>query len=109
MRVLLDECLPRKLKSDLSGHDAATVPEMGWSGLKNGELLRVAESAFDVFVTIDRGLQYQQNLQKTKLGVILLAASNNRLETLRPLMPQVLATLDTIRTGKMIRIEAETH
>lgn len=58
MRILLDECLPRQLKSDLIGHDVATVPEMGWRGLKNGELIRRAENSFDVFVTIDQGLQY---------------------------------------------------
>lgn len=63
MRILLDECLPRKLKKDLIGHDVLTVPEMGWRGVKNGELLRRAKNSFDVFVTIDQGLQYQQNLE----------------------------------------------
>lgn len=105
MRVLLDECLPRKLKHDLSGHDVATVLEMGWRGLKNGVLLRLAETTFEVFITIDQGLRYQQSLQRTKLAVILLTAPNNRIETLRPLVPRILATLDRIQSGEMIRIE----
>jgi len=104
MRVLLDECLPRKLKNDLVGHDVATVPEIGWRGLKNGELLRRAESRFDVFVTIDQGLQYQQNLVTSKPGVLLFVAPDNRFETLRPLMSQALAALNQIRAGEVKRI-----
>ncbi len=106
MRILLDECLPRKLKFDFVGHDLATVPEVGWRGLKNGELLRRAATAFDAFVSIDQGLTYQQNLQGTKLAIVLFVAPNNRIETLRPLMPQVLAALDKISSGEIIRITA---
>jgi predicted nuclease of predicted toxin-antitoxin system len=106
MRILLDECLPRQLKNDLSGHDVATVSEMKWKGLKNGELIRLAEQVFDAFVTIDQGVRYQQNLQKTKLAVIMLAAPNSRVETLRPLMPRVLAVLQTIRSGEIVRVES---
>jgi predicted nuclease of predicted toxin-antitoxin system len=105
MKVLLDECLPRRLKHDLPGHDVTTVSEMRWKGLKNGELIRLAEQAFNVFVTIDQGVKYQQNLQRTRLAVIMLAAPNNRIETLRPLMPQVLVALKSIRSGEMVRIE----
>src|SRR5258708_11347271 len=84
MRVLLDECLPRKLKHDLPRYTVATVPEMGWAGTKNGALLRLAEAAFAVFITIDQNVEYQQNLRSTVLGIVVLAAPNNRLETLRP-------------------------
>jgi hypothetical protein len=107
MRVLLDKCLPRKLKFAFSGHQVTTVPEKGWRGLKNGELLRHAESAFEVFVTIDQGLRYQQNLKGTKLGVILSVAPDNRIETLRPLMPQVVSALANIQAGTIIRLEAK--
>lgn len=62
MRVLLDECLPRQLKWQLPGHDVATVPERGWAGTKNGELLRLAAAEFDVFVTVDQNLRFQRNL-----------------------------------------------
>jgi predicted nuclease of predicted toxin-antitoxin system len=63
MRVLLDECIPRKLKTHLSGHECRTVPEAGWAGKRNGELLALAEGSFDVFLTLDKGVQYQQNLE----------------------------------------------
>jgi predicted nuclease of predicted toxin-antitoxin system len=106
MKILLDECLPRKLKNDLPGHAVTTVSEMQWKGLKNGELIRLAEQAFDVFVTIDQGVRYQQNLQGAKLAVILLAAPNNRIETLRPLMPRVLTVLQTIRRSEIVRVES---
>ncbi len=68
MRVLLDECLPRRLKADLAGHEATTVPEAGWAGTKNGDLLQLAAARFDAFVTIDQGLAFQQNLAGALAG-----------------------------------------
>ena len=82
MRVLLDECVPRKLRRELPGHDVLTVTERGWSGVKNGELLALAEAEFDVFLTVDQNLKFQQNLKALRIGVILLVARNNRLRTL---------------------------
>jgi len=104
MNVLLDECLPRKLKYDLPGHTVSTVPEMAWAGTKNGALLRLAETAFEVFITADQNVEYQQNLRSTVLGIVVLVASNNRLETLRPLMPKVVLVLPTIQPGDLIHI-----
>lgn len=104
MNVLLDECLPRRLKQELSGHTVSTVPEMGWAGTKNGALLRLAETAFEVFVTIDQNVAYQQNLRSVVLGIVVLVAPNNRLETLRLLMPKVAAILPTIQPGDLICI-----
>jgi hypothetical protein len=104
MNVLLDECLPRKLKYDLPGHTVSTVPEMGWAGTKNGALLRLAETAFEVFITADQNVEYQQNLHSTVLRIVVLVASNNRLETLQPLMPKVLLVLPTIQPGDLIHI-----
>lgn len=73
MRLLLDECVPRKLKNSLAGHDCQTVPEAGFAGKKNGELLQLAEIAgFDVFITLDKGLEYQQNLKSRKLSIVVL-------------------------------------
>lgn len=106
MKVLLDECLPRKLKGELPGHTVATVPEMGWAGTKNGALLRLAETAFEVFITADQNVEYQQNLRSGVLAVVVLVASSNRLETLRPLMPRVTAALLTISPGALIHITA---
>ena len=108
MRVLLDECLPRKLSRELPDHEVKTVPEAGWSGKKNGELLRLAGDAYDVFVTIDQNLQHQQNLTPAPLAVILLVARDSRLETLLPLMGEVQETLLTIRRGEIIQIGAHS-
>jgi hypothetical protein len=107
MRVLIDECLPRKLKLEFPEHDTKTVPEMGWSGKKNGKLLQLMTGQFDVFITIDRNLTSQQNLENTKLGVIKLTAPSNRLADLLPLVPKIKTILDTIEPGTVVRIEAE--
>ena len=108
LRVLLDECLPKKLKREFVGCVVSTVPEMGWAGKKNGELMKVAHGHFDVFVTADQNLQYQQNLAYADVGVIVLVAVNNRIESLAPLMPQVNEALQSIVDGQVIEIEAET-
>jgi predicted nuclease of predicted toxin-antitoxin system len=89
MRILLDECLPRWLKDDLPEHDVRTVPDAGWKGRKNGELLALAAGDFDVFLTVDAGIEYQQDL---------------RIEDLRPLMPRVRQLLGTIGPGRWERV-----
>ena len=104
MNLLLDECLPRKLKSGLSGHDVKTVPEMGWAGIQNGELLPLIEGKFDAFLTIDGNMRYQQNMTGRTFALIVLAARDNTIETLLPLMPQVLAALPAIAPGQIIKI-----
>ena len=104
MRVLLDECLPRKLKRDLAGHDSRTVPEMGWASKENGELLELAAVQFDVFLTVDRNLSYQQDLGRFNIAIVVLVARGNRLADLRPLMPQVLEVLAGIRAGQVLRV-----
>jgi hypothetical protein len=104
MRVLLDECVPRKLRRELSEHEVITVTERGWSGIENGELLALAQSEFDVFLTVDHNLRYQQNLTSVNIGLVLLVARNNRLKTLLPLMPDVRSALRSIRLGDFVRI-----
>jgi hypothetical protein len=84
VRVLLDEQLPRHLARDLTGHQVRTVQQEAWAGLKNGELLQRAAERFDVFVTADQNLQFQQNLAEARLGVVVLAAPSTALEDLRP-------------------------
>ena len=106
MRILLDESLPRKLAQELSGHEVQTVQKQGWAGLKNGELLRRANAEFDVLVTGDQNLEYQQNLAKVSIAVVVLVAENNRIETLRPLVPNLIGVLTTIRPGQLIRVSA---
>jgi len=96
-RVLLDENLPRLLKWELRGFDMHTVAEAGWAGTQNGALLRLAETQFDVFVTADRNLPYQQVLTTLKLGVVVLVARSTKLEDLRPLVPELQKALAAVR------------
>ena len=86
MKVLLDECLPKKLKRELVSHTVVTVPEQGWASKKNGELLQLAQNEFDVFITADRNLTAQQNLNNINIAVVVLVAQRNRLSDLKPLM-----------------------
>jgi len=104
MRLLLDECLPRTLKKEFLGHKIRTVPEMGWAGKKNGELLRLAEDEFDAFITLDQNLQYQQNLSKSSMAIILLSVKNNRYESVLPLVPKILTLLHRIQSGQVVKI-----
>ena len=107
MRLLLDECVPRKFKSALSGHDASTAREMGWSGKRNGEVLRLMrEHGFDVFVTVDQNVGFQQNVAASGIAVIVLSARSNRLKDLLPLAPSVLQRLSTIKPGALERVRA---
>ena len=99
MRVLLDECLPKRLKRELVGHEARTAPEMGWASKRNGELLALAAGAFDVFLTADRNLSYQQDVSAFNIAVIVLVAQSNRIDDLRPLAPRVLELLATAKRG----------
>jgi hypothetical protein len=107
LRILLDEQLPRQLATYLVGHDARTVQQESWAGLKNGALLTKAEDAgFSVFVTGDQNLGFQQNISKRRLGVVVLCAASNALEDLLPLVPAGLTAIATVRAGQLIRVEA---
>jgi predicted nuclease of predicted toxin-antitoxin system len=106
MRILLDESLPRQLGFELTGHETQTVQGRGWSGLKNGVLLGTASSEFQVLLTGDKNLEFQQNPATLPIAVIVMLAVNNRIETLRPLIPDVLEVLKTIRPGQLVRVGA---
>ena len=106
MRILLDECLPKRLKRDLVGHQARTVPEMGWASKKNGELLALAEAEFDVLVTVDRNLSFQQDVNRFDIAVVVLVAKGNRHSDLQPLVPDLLAVLVGVAPGQLIRVGA---
>jgi len=88
----------------MPGHDIMTVQERGWSSKKNGELLRLLEGEFDVFLTADQNLTYQQNLRNTRVAVIVLVARNNRIEALKPLMPKVEEVLKSIQPGEVVHV-----
>jgi hypothetical protein len=105
MKVLLDECIPRKLKRELLDHDCRTVSEAGFAGQKNGRLLSLAEnSGFQVFVTMDKGLEYQQNLLSRRIGILLIRASSNRFADLLPHVEACRLALNSIGPGELIRI-----
>ena len=107
MRVLLDEQLPRQLAPLLTGHDVRTVQQQSWAGLKNGQLLDAAEAAgFTVLVTGDRNLQFQQNLAKWQLGIVVLCGASNALEDLVPLVSAAINAIDVVRPGQVLRVEA---
>jgi Domain of unknown function (DUF5615) len=101
MKILLDECIDRKLAREFVGCEVKTVPLMGWAGIKDGQLLVLAETEFDVFITVDRNLSFQQNLSQFDIAVIVLQASSNRLADLKPLAPAVLAILTTVAKGQV--------
>ena len=99
MRVLLDECVDWRLSRDIVGHDVKTDRQMGWATIKNGELLDLASEHFDVLVTVDRNLFFQQNLGAVSIAVIVLRARTNRLAELRPLVPSLLAAIESATPG----------
>lgn len=104
MRILIDECLPRQLKTFLSEHEVRTVPQMGWASKKNGELLKLMGDSFDIFVTFDKQMTYQQNLKSVSVAIVVLSAHKNRLDYLAPLMPDVIEAPKTIQKGDVVKI-----
>jgi len=106
MKILLDESLPRKLRNEFGTvHEVWTVRDKDWSGKKNGELLKLmTDDQFDLFVTADRNLPYQQNLERLTLTIFVLCASDNRLETLRLLIPKVFARIEKGNLQNVIEI-----
>jgi predicted nuclease of predicted toxin-antitoxin system len=106
MKVLIDECAPRALKGFLlkHGHESLTVQEAGWSGKENGALLAVAETEFDVLVTVDTNLRYQQNLAGRGIAIVVLQSSSNRLEHLRQYFPALALALERIEPGDIVQV-----
>jgi predicted nuclease of predicted toxin-antitoxin system len=104
VKLLLDECLDWRLRRDLSGHEVLTVQEMGWNGIKNGRLLALAEREFQVFITGDRNLSFQQNVPRFSLAVVVLQAASIRLVHTRPLMPRLLSLLPSLKPGQIVSL-----
>jgi hypothetical protein len=105
MRVIFDTCVPRPLRKHLPGHEISTAQEMGWDRLRNGDLIQAAEVSFDVLVTSDQNVKYQQNLAGRKLALIVLPT--NYLPAVMKLAPKVAQVLGGIRAGDFIEIEAD--
>ena len=100
MKLILDECIDRRLAKEFVGYEVKTVPQMGWAGIKNGQLLALVEAEFDVFITVDRNLSFQQNLPQFNIAVVVLQASSNRLADLKPVVPNILAILAKVVKGQ---------
>lgn len=106
MRLLLDECLPKRLKSLFveAGHECQTAQEAGFGGKENGELLTLADKKFDVPLTIDRNIQYQQSLRGKKIAVIVIRCRSNDVDDIRPHVPEALSALPTIEPGQFLEV-----
>jgi hypothetical protein len=101
VKILLDECVDRRLARELFGHEVTTVPQRGWAGIKNGDLLALAEKEFDAFITVDRKLSVQQDLAKFRIPVLLLRARTNRLDDIRPFAAELLEKLPRASAGEL--------
>jgi predicted nuclease of predicted toxin-antitoxin system len=105
MKLLLDENLPHQLRFEIPDHVCFTVTYMGWSGVKNGELLNLARAeGFDAFLTKDAGIQYEQNLSLLPIAVVILQAPSNDIEDIRPLLPLLLATMHNLQPRQLVRL-----
>jgi hypothetical protein len=103
-RILLDKCVPAKLRREIPGYAVRAVREYGWASKLNGELLRAADAEFDAFVTVDRNLIHQQNLSTFRLAIIVLVAYRNNIEELRRLVPELLIVHATVQPGQVVQI-----
>lgn len=102
MKILLDESVPRLLKVRLSHLDISTVQELGWAGIRNGELLRRADTQFDVLVTADQNLRYQQNLSGRKLAILVLPS--NQVPVVTRLLLNIETAITTLQPASVIEI-----
>lgn len=107
MRLLLDECVPGRLRRALPNHDVSTVVQMGWAGVKNGKLLALASTRFDAFITVDKNLPYQQNHAALPIAVLVLNSYSNELEYLLPLIPIRENLLSVLILGSYMLVTAE--
>ena len=101
MRVLLDNCVPWRLAEHIHGHEVASVIDLGWADLTNGRLLGAMAGKFEVLVTVDKSMQFQQRLDDRPVALLLLRARSNRLPHLLPLVPALLRALDSVAPGEV--------
>lgn len=101
MRVLIDNCIPRRLAPHIVGHDVLHVLDLGWGSLKDGELLAAADGKFDALVTVDRSLRYQQRIDNRTFGLLVLRVTSNRLQGMLPLVPALIAALNEVQAGEV--------
>jgi predicted nuclease of predicted toxin-antitoxin system len=104
MKLLLDECVTRDLIRDLGKHEVHTIEDAGFKGLKNGRLLTAAAGIYDIIITVDQNMPYQQNIQGLQIAVVVLAAKRNSYVRLKPLLPRAVAAIEVIQPGQIITI-----
>ena len=104
MRILLDEPVPRRLGSFLLGHKVTTVPRNGWAGIKNGKLLSLAAKKFDVFLTTDQNIEFQQNLSALPIAILIGVVRSNRMKDIEPLVPDILNALNLLPQKSLRKI-----
>lgn len=106
MKILIDECAPKDLRYSFAaaGHNCATVQEAGWSGKKNGELMTLAEGNFDVLLTLDKNIRFQQNLSGRKIAVLIIGAKSNDIDDILPHVSEALTALKSIQSGQIRRV-----
>ncbi|MGI8466838.1 MAG: DUF5615 family PIN-like protein [Pyrinomonadaceae bacterium] len=104
MKILLDECLDRRFARDLTGFEIKTVPQMNWAGLKNGSLMKLAAAEFDVFITVDRNLSFQQNLPKYEIAVLVIRCKSNCWRDLQSFAPKIIDILPRLKKGEAVFI-----
>lgn len=105
MKILLDECIPQKLRNSLTSYDCRCVSKEGWTGKKNGELLTLAERAgFQVFLTIDHGIEFQQNLAFRNIAIVLIHSNSSRLADLTPHVPEIVRALESVQPGRITKV-----
>ena len=109
MKLLLDECMPKRLLLDFIGHDVQTVDDTGLKGLKNGALLQQASGEFDVLITVDQNIPFQQNAANLLIAVVILKARSNRYSDLKALVPRVLEILATLTPGQIVTVRQEIN
>ena len=106
MRVLLDECVPRRLRRELTDHEVVTVVEMGWSGIKNGQLLALAAEQFECFLTVDANIEKQQHLPAIPVAILLVRAVSNDPDTITALVPAIVQALASIKPRTFVTVAA---
>jgi Domain of unknown function (DUF5615) len=104
MRILLDENFPADFATLLVGHDASNVHSHGWAGIKNGELLRRAHGVCEVFVTLDRNLEFQQNIKILPFGIVVVRSRSNRIVDLTPHIPGILLAASQVGPGRVMTV-----
>ena len=105
MKILLDECVDQRLARFIEGHEVDTVSRRGWNGTKNGALLELAAGEYEVFVTTDRNLAFQQNISVFDIAIVVLVAGSNRLAELRGLVPELLRILPFAKSGEVRNVD----